>query len=145
MKRRSKPPGWRVMPEEEVSADELLRIRDAARYEGAPFHKLHPGDYGFVPPSSPRPSKSVCDDLRPVLKAEAKRLFREGIRRGMVSRFQPGELPKYIGAVDSNGEVYEAKTKPGQEVTYHGYRLGEDAMEMRDHILSEWSKRSPKI
>ncbi len=58
----------------------------------------------------------------------------------MISAFDTGGIPKYIWAVDVFGEVYEAKTKPDQEVDYHGYRIsGEDGM--RDLILAEWKRR----
>jgi hypothetical protein len=83
----------------------------------------------------------VCDDLRTVLLGEAEDLFREGIRRGMVSGFLAGGVPKYVWAVDETGEVYEAKTKPERETDYHGYRLGGDDRHMRNYILKEWRQR----
>ncbi len=129
------------MPANTVPAAELKRIASIAQYGSSANHKLRPGDYGFTPPSNPRPSKSPCDDLRQVLKLEATKLLREGIRRGMVSRIEPNHVPKYVWAVDQRGEVYEAKTKPGQETTCHGYRLGEDERQMRAEVLSEWNKR----
>ncbi|MGC8470101.1 MAG: hypothetical protein ACP5NI_09385 [Acetobacteraceae bacterium] len=112
------------------------------RYEGIATHKLHPGDYGFIPPVNPRPTKSPCDELRPLLRAEAATLFRQGVLAGMVSPFGAEGTPKYVWAVDADGEVYEAKTKP-PDTTYHGYRLGEDEPEMRRYIRGEWSKRCP--
>lgn len=112
-------------------------------YQGAPFHKLHPGDYGFLPPASPRPTKSTCDELRPVRRAEAVSLFRHGIAAGMVSRLGPGGVPKYVWAVDAAGEVYEAKTKP-PGTSYHGYRLGDDEPQMRRYIVGEWRRRCPQ-
>lgn len=135
----------RIVPADALAPEELARIASLAQYGGSANHKLHPGDYGFVPPTNPRPSKSPCDFLRPVLKREAAKLLREGIQRGMVSRFQPGQLPKYVWAVDEHGEVYEAKTKPGQEVVYHGYRLGDDERQMRTEVRSEWKKRCPQV
>ena len=107
------------------------------------MHKLHPGDYGLVPPVNPRPSKSPCDDLRPLLRAEAAALFRQGLRAGMVGPLGAGGTPKYVWAVDAEGEVYEAKAKP-PDTAYHGYRLGEDESEMRRYIRGEWRKRCPK-
>ena len=129
------------MPANTLTPAELKRIALVARYGGSPNHKLHPNDYGFDPPNNPRPSKSPCDDLRPIAKKEAAKLLRDGIRKGMISRTEAGQLPKYIWAVDAQGGVYEAKTKPGQEIHYHGYRLGEDERQMRAEVLSEWEKR----
>ncbi len=67
----------------------------------------------------------------------------KGVAAGMVSAFAGDGIPKYVWAVDDDGEVYEAKAKPGQETTYHGYRLGEDERTMRDLIRKEWKRRCP--
>lgn len=126
------------------TAEQRANLLARVSYEGAGFHKLRPGDYGFVPSHNPRPTKSVCDDLRPILKAEAHTLFAAGIGLGMTSPFPPGGVPKYVGAVDEHNEPYEAKTKPGQETVYHGYRLGDDEREMRRTVLKEWKRRCPR-
>jgi hypothetical protein len=120
----------------------LKALAKVLRYEGTSFHKLRPGDYRLVPPANPNPSKSACDELRPVLRSEAMRLFKRGVALGMVSPFEPGSTPKYVWAVDGEGEVYEAKTKPPDTV-YHGYRIGEDESQMRRYILGEWRRRCP--
>jgi len=140
-KRQSNRPDRRICPIGLLTTAELLRIAATARYVGSPNHKLRAGDYGFVPPSNPRASKSLCDDKRALLKSEARDLMMEGIRRGMISRVEPGQFPKYIWAVDNSGEVFEAKTKPGQETDYHGYRLGDDERQMRAEVLKEWNSR----
>lgn len=139
--RQSNRPDRRLARADTLKPAELERIAASARYVGAAYHKLRPGNYGFVPPSNPRPHKALCDDLRPILRQEAANLLREGIIRGMVSQFEPERLPKYIWAVDEAGEVYEAKTAPVQETQYHGYRLGDNDPDMRAYILSEWKKR----
>ena len=123
-----------------TSATEALLAR--VRYGGSALHKLRPGDYGFVPPANPRPSKSACDDLRAVRLDEASTLFDRAIRRGMVSAFPDGGVPKYVWAVDEDGEAYEAKTRPERETEYHGYRLPDDDPQ-RDHVLKEWKQRCP--
>jgi hypothetical protein len=106
-------------------------------YLGSPHHKKFPGDYGFNPPVSPRPQKSICDGKRVIMKAEAERLFRDGILYGMFSDFPESTRPKYVWAVDADGEVYEAKIDRGG---YHGYRLEEDD-DFRDRVLKEWQRR----
>lgn len=113
------------------------------RYDGSSIHKLHPADYGFIPPSNPRATKSVCDALRPVLRAEATALFKAGLAHCMVSIFDAPSTPKYVWAVDGDDEVYEAKTKP-PDIAYHGYRIGEDETDMRRYIIAEWRKRCPQ-
>lgn len=63
----------------------------------------------------------------------------------MVSRFPLGGVPKYIWAVDDRNEVYEAKTHPGRDDQYHGYRLGEDDRHTRTYVMTEWRRRCPKL
>jgi hypothetical protein len=127
--RQGNRPDRRVAPAGSIAAKDLRELAEGLLYGGSSLHKLHPGDYSFVPPVNPRPSKSPCDDLRPILRAEAAKLFREGLVSGMVSRFDKGGTPKYVWAVDADGQVYEAKTKP-PDTSYHGYRIGEDEPEM---------------
>lgn len=141
--RRGNRPDRRIAPEDFLDDEAKHRLVDRVRYVGSANHKLHPGNYGFIPTHNPRPSKSPCDDLRTLLLEEASLLFRIGIERGMVSRFPFGSVPKYVWAVDEAGEVYEAKTRPERETEYHGYRLGEDDHFMRESVLKEWRRRCP--
>ncbi|MBC7101954.1 MAG: hypothetical protein H5U13_01830 [Parvibaculum sp.] len=143
-KRQGNRPSRRVAPPEATSSTIRATLKGRLIYSGSANHKLRPSDYGFVPTHNPRPTKSTCDELRPVLIAEARALFEQGIELGMVSQFANGDVPKYVWSVDKSGEVYEAKTKPGQEERYHGYRLGDDDSEMRRYVLDEWSKRCRK-
>jgi hypothetical protein len=94
--RQSNRPDRRVAAVGSISREELQGLGARLRYEGTNFHKLRAGDYGFVPPVNPRPSKSPCDELRPVLREEAEILFRKGVASGVVSRFEPGGTPKYV-------------------------------------------------
>ena len=110
-----------------------------ARYRGSPHHKSKPADYGFHPPASPRAHKSLCDELKPIRLCEATRLFRAGIRLGMVSRSTKNGLPKQIWAVDDDEECYEA-VQGGEPFEYHGYRLDTESPARR-HIVREWRKR----
>ncbi len=142
-RRQGNRPDRRVARAGSIDAATLTALADQLRYVGSGLHKLRPGDYGFVPSHNPRPSKSPCDQVRPVRRDEAARLFREGLARGMVSAFAEGGLPKYVWAVDGDGEVYEAKTGGGSATDYHGYRLGEDEREMRRYVLEEWQQRCP--
>lgn len=143
-RRQGNRPDRRVAAAGTVSAQGLEALRKRVSYTGSASHKLQPGDYGFKPSHNPRPSKSPCDKHRAVLQREAKKLFAEGLRRGMVSTFSSNGVPKYVWAVDKSGEVYEAKTKPERETDYHGYRLGADETQMRAYILEQWKLRCPK-
>ena len=141
-KRQSSRPDRRVAPQGSISNEALTALAERLHYRGMSTHKLHPGNYGLVPPVNPRPSKSPCNDVRVVLLEEAKALLRRGILAGMVSGLEEGSTPKYVWAVDDNGDVFEAKTKPPDTV-YHGYRLGDDERDMRHYIRTEWRKRCP--
>jgi hypothetical protein len=143
-KRRSNRPDRRLVEAGTYSEAQLTELVRSVRCGGSANHKLRPGDYGFVPPSNPRPHKSPCDDIRPVLRAEATRLLISGIRAEMVSSFAEGGAPKYVWSVDSHGEVFEAKTDPPNRAC-HGYRLGDDETDMRKMILREWKKRCRKL
>ena len=93
------------------------------------------------PPTSPRPTKSLCDDKRTIHLPEARELLESAFRRGMVSA-EPNKnrLPKYAWAIDDEGEVYEAKLG-GDGRHYHGYRLSSDD-KAHKWLLKEWKKRS---
>ena len=119
---------------------EILANLAKARYTGSAHHKTRAADYGFIPPTSPRPDKSVCDELRVIRLAEATRLFRSGIAAGMVSSYLQGGLPKYVWAVDGDGEVYEAKLG-GDGASYHGYRLLPKDNN-HEYLMAEWRKRT---
>ena len=140
-RREGNRPDRRIWDEAATTMEQREALCRKIRYVGSANHKLRPGDYGFIPSHNPRPSKSPCDALRSVLIKEASELFQNGIMRGMVSRFEPEGIPKYVWAVDADGEVYEAKAKADQETVYHGYRIGEDEQSVREYVLEEWKKR----
>ena len=115
-------------------------LANNAVYVGSALHKRMPGAYGFRPPVNPRPSKSLCDDLRVIKKVEACQLLKDGIRKGLVSSVRSNEpLPKYVWSVDHDRNVFEAKL--GSD-GYHGYRLDRgQEKHMHDLVLIEWDKR----
>ena len=137
--RRVNRPNRRIAPQGTIS-DETRANLDKARYVGSPQHKSRPADYGFNPPVSPRWDKSLCDDMHTVTQKEAVKLFRTGISLEMVSQPLPGGLPKFVWAVDDDGEAYEAMLG-GDSHSYHGYRLNWDAAN-RDAVITEWNRRN---
>jgi hypothetical protein len=137
--RQSQDPKRRIAEAGTWSPEALKALLRTITYTGSANHKRRPADYGFHPPVNPRPHKSLCDDLRPVLLQEAKRLFIDGIRRGMVSAYKIDGSPKYVWAVNADDEVYEAKW--GRD-GYHGYRLDEsNEQHQRDYVLQAWKQR----
>ena len=141
-RRKGQPnePKRRVAPPGAITTETLSNL-DRARYVGSAHHKKSPGGYGFNPPVNPRPHKSVCDDLRTINLRQATGLFRAAIRLGMISSYlQDGHLPKFVWAVDDEGEAYEAKLGEDGR-SYHGYRLHRDER-TRSYILREWRERN---
>ena len=137
-KRQGNNPKRRIAPLGTLGCDARSRLAHA-HYVGSAHHKSQPADYGFTPPVNPRPSKSLCDDLRPITRKEAIELFRSGIRLDMVSSHLENGLPKYVWAVDDDGNAYEAKV--GDDgASYHGYRLRRDDR-MQAYVLAEWRER----
>ena len=95
-----------------MSDAERERLVLQTRYRGSGLHKRIPDEYPFDEPCTPRQNKTLCDQLRPIDFREARDLFVEGIRRGMVSRMSIDGFPVFVWAVDGHGEAYEAK--PGE-------------------------------
>ena len=141
-KRQGNNPKRRISPKNLLSEQELNELIRVLRYEGSSLHKRFHADYGLEPPANPRRNKSLCDGKRSVRQREAIRLFRSGLKRGMMSTIQEGEPPKYVWAVDEDGEAYEAKLG-GDGRSYHGYRLGDDERMMKQYVISEWKQRCP--
>lgn len=133
-------PKRRIARAGHFTEDQLTDFAGTGRYRGSAHHKSRPADYRFDPPTSPRPSKSLCDDKRVIRLEEATRLFKDGIARGMVSIMEQQDgLPKYVWTQDEQGDVYEAKIGYDGR-SYHGYRLGEDDR-MREWVIDEWKRR----
>ena len=142
-KRRGNNPKRNIALAGRIDRETLRRLQAEARYTGSAHHKRRPADYGFNPPVSPRPDKSLCDANRAVPLAEAEALFREGVARGMVSVYSAGGLPKYVWAVDSGGRAYEAKIGGADNREYHGYELGGNETPMKRQVLKAWRARCP--
>ena len=140
-KRQGNNPKRRIVPRHEIDSNVLNRLLDEAHYTGSALHKRSAADYGFNPPASPRPSKSLCDGTgRTVRLDEATALFRAGLERGMISSTGEDGFPKCVWAVDAEGRAYESKREQGSR-NYHGYELGQDDDGMRRLVLKEWQLR----
>ena len=139
-KRQGNNPKRRIVEQGTFATRVLTDLARSVRYEGSSLHKKNYSDYDLDPPANSRGHKSLCDGKRPVPIKEATRLFKSGLKHGMVSAFGEGEYTKYVWAVDEEGEAYEAKLG-GDGQSYHGYRLGDDDKMMRRYVLDEWKKR----
>ena len=137
MARQGNRPNRRIANVDLLDGDGRRALAERLVYVGSAHHKRSSCDYGFHPPVNPRPSKSLCDGYKVILRAEAQQLLRTGVLMGMFSAFEGDGFPKYVWCVDVGGEVYEAKI--GRD-GYHGYRV-EDDDNMRSVVLKEWRTR----
>jgi hypothetical protein len=110
VKRRSGyNPKRNIATQDTMTEEECADLAQRTRYGGNPEHKRNPGDYGLMPPSNPRPGKTLCDASERILKVEAERLLAEGIKKGMVSMQQRNGWPQNVWVVSSTGTVFEAQ------------------------------------
>lgn len=137
MARQGNSPKRRIIAANSIADGALEALAARLVYVGSANHKRHPGDYGFHPPSNPRPWKSVCDARRPLLLAEAKDLLVAGVLKCMISSPDADGVPKYVWSVDAEGVPYESKIGNGG---YHGYPLYPDD-DMSAVVLHEWARR----
>lgn len=135
--REGNNPKRRIAAAGSIDPEVLKELSERATYVGSANHKRYPGNYGFHPPSNPRPWKSMCDAHRIVSKEEAQFLLEQAVLKGMVSTLALDGIPKYIWSVDQNGAAYEAKIGNGG---YHGYRLEADD-DMSDMVRAQWARR----
>lgn len=123
-KRRSYNPKRRIAsPSDSV---ELKRLAHSIHYGGNPEHKRNPGDFGLTPPSSPRLDKACCDEVDIFSKAEALRLLKKGVRKGLVSVQLKHNFPQNIWSVTDVGRPLEAQLENAESGLYHGYPLPEN-------------------
>ena len=142
-RRQGNNPKRRICPIETTDKQVLERLRLEVPYAGSGHHKRYAEDYGFQPPVSPRPNKSLCDYSSRVPRPAARGLFIAGLERAMVSEHCIGGLPKYVWAVSPENLVYEAKLGGTSNDEYHGYELYGHEELMRQYVLHEWRTRCP--
>ena len=92
-------PKRRLAAPADLGGVDLGALADACTYTGNAEHKSDPGDFGLAPPYGPREGKTLCDAAGITRKADATRLLREGIRKGIVSRQRRGAWPQNVWAV----------------------------------------------
>jgi hypothetical protein len=120
-----------------VSQTQLEALASRVRYGGNPEHKRNPGDFGLTPSFLPKPDKTLCDLAGIVHRAEAERLLREGIQRGLVSEWNGEGFPKNVWAVTRDGFPLEGQLENADNGTYHGYPMPE-ADAFREQVIDRW-------
>jgi hypothetical protein len=127
----------RNVRERRLSDPEKLWLGTEATYEGSPYHKRHPGDFGLIPPSQPRADKTLCDVAGITTKAEAQKLLEQAIAAGLVSESERQGYPHQLWAVDSTDRVYEFIYGGSRTGAYHGYPIRRNAP-FASRILQLW-------
>ncbi len=115
-----------------LSEDERTFLRAHAAYEGSPFHKKEPNNFGLTPPTYPRPDKTLCDEAGITDKAIAFALFDRALEVGLVSRAWKDGFPKQIWVVDDGNQVFEAIYGGSKRGCYHGYPV-----RLRDPLFAQ--------
>jgi len=123
-----------------VDTDALNRLADLSEsvsYGGNPEHKKNPGDFGLIPPASPRQGKSLCDVADVFTRREALTLLQEGMRRGLVSDREEQGWPKNVWSVTDGDIPMEAQLENPSTGCYHGYPMpGSDPLAAE--VLARW-------
>ena len=105
------------------------------RYGGNPEHKRSPGDFGLTPPASPRPLKTLCDQVHIFTRSEATRLLRAGFKKGLFSVQERNGWPQNVWAVTDAGQPLEAQLESDGQ--YHGYPM-QEADPFCKEVLDRW-------
>jgi hypothetical protein len=122
-----------------VDPERLTCLAQSVKYGGNNQHKKNPGDFGLVPPSQPRPDKTLCDEAGITSRKEALRLLREGARRGLISVQSRADFPQNIWAVTAEGIPLEAQLENREQGIYHGYPIPKTD-DFRDEVIKRWNQ-----
>jgi hypothetical protein len=139
--RRAREATEREIRNTPLSNDERAFLRAHAAYEGSPFHKKEPNNFGLTPPTYPRPDKTLCDEAGITDKAIAFALFARALEVGLVSRAWKDGFPKQIWVVDDGNQVFEVIYGGSTTGRYHGYpvRLRDPLFEQ---VRAAWGRLS---
>lgn len=138
MRRRTTSFNSKRRIQENADSNFLEELVNSVRYGGNPEHKRNPGDFGLTPPALPRPDKSLCDSAEIFTRAEAERLLRAGIERGLISEQMRNGYPQNIWSVKGNMPL-EAQLENGSQGIYHGYPVP-CADPFGKEILERWRR-----
>ncbi|HWA24074.1 MAG TPA: hypothetical protein VG734_00260 [Lacunisphaera sp.] len=110
---------------------------ESASYEGVSYHKRSPHEFNLPQAGQPRRAKTLCDEVPIRRLADALRLLREGIRRGLVSPQERNGWPQHAWAV-FNGRALEAKQS--SQGVYHAYPL-QNSDPFADEVIRRWNTK----
>ncbi len=137
MRRRPNRFNYKRLVDHDVAEAELAYWREQVTYGGNPEHKRNPGDFGLTPPATPRPDKSLCDEIEVYRRTEALELLKEGIKRGLVSVQRSNGFPQNIWSMTADRVPLEAQLENRELGSYHGYPLT-DGDPFADIVRESW-------
>ena len=121
-----------------LTAEERAFLVANARYEGSPYHKREPSDFGLTPPVNPRPDATLCDEAGVFERAQAGALLSQAIQGGLVSEATPARgFPKQMWVFDGE-RVFEAMYGGSRPGCYHGYPIRRSDP-LFDEIVAMWN------
>lgn len=110
--------------------EQWLAKSKVAKYRGNPLHKRSPADFGLVPPSAARLSKTLCDTVNYFrgigAKKHAQKLLEDAFTKGLLSTQQRGGWPQNVWCVLPDEMVLEAMLDDQCRGIYHGYPLAQN-------------------
>lgn len=130
----------RTMRKEPLDDQQKAHLRTHTVYEGVPYHKRSPGDFGLTPPAAPRKDKTLCDKANISKRAEADALLKRAVNVGLASVHEGTvNFPKQLWVVDDSGQVFEAMHGGSCKGAYHGYPVRRNDP-FFDEVVSAWKK-----
>lgn len=120
-----------------LTDEERAFLKANAAYEGSPFHKKNPNDFGLTPPTyAVRPEKTLCDEAGITQRQIAIDLFARAIDVGLVSAAWTAGFPKQMWVVDDGEQVFELMYGGSRPGRYHGYPI---------RLRDPWSEEVKRI
>lgn len=124
----------------EIDAAVCVTLASKVRYGGNPEHKRNPGDFGLVPPSGPRPGKSLCDCANIFSRKDALEYLKQGLTKGLISDRFKGQWPQNIWSVTREGIPLEVQLENPEIGSYHGYPMP-SSDPLAEEVLRRWNHR----
>jgi hypothetical protein len=127
----------RFLRPDSLTDEERAFLKANAAYEGSPFHKKNPNDFGLTPPTyAVRPEKTLCNEAGITQKQIAIDLFARAIDVGLISAAWTARFPKQMWVVDDGEQVFELMYGGSRPGRYHGYPI---------RLRDPWSEEVKRI
>lgn len=81
----------------------------------------------------------ICDRVNILTRAEATRVLKKGIRKGLISVQERNGWPQNVWSVTNAGEPLEAELENQEIGRYHGFPMALNDP-FREDVIKRWSK-----